>query len=219
MGSIASGDDGGGAGDWKGITALSLGNGDGTAGRGAAPSRSIIPIFAAPFHTTFVRQRLFSYARLPHLGRVDTFDCRWTARRTEVSPRILGRGRSDGDSGNSPEGGATGHAGAALALPIRARLIRPLHHFHPPYSCPARVRCAASKSRRKTSVREGEAARAAGSHPRKVAEKRYAPVRKVCDYNMWGRCEASRPGNIVVSGRVSDRLGFRLRHMKPTVRQ
>jgi hypothetical protein len=39
---------------------------------------------------------------------------------------------------------------------------------------------------------------------RKVAEKRYAPVRKVCDYNMWGRCEASRPGNIAVSGRVSD---------------
>ena len=30
---------------------------------------------------------------------------------------------------------------------------------------------------------------------RKVAEKRYAPVRKVCDYNMWGRCEASRPDN------------------------
>ena len=96
MGSMASGDDGDGAGDWKGITALSLDNGDGVAGRGAAPSRSIIPIFAALFHTTFVRQRLFSYAQPPHLGRVDTFDCRWTARHTEVSPHILGLGRSAG---------------------------------------------------------------------------------------------------------------------------
>lgn len=219
MGSIASGDDGGGAGDLKGMKAPSLDNGDGTAGRGAAPPRSIIPIFAAPIHTTFVRQRLFSFARLPHLSRVDTFDCRWTARHTEVPPRILGFGRSAGDSGNSPEGGATGCPGAGSALPTRARLIRPLHHFHPPYSCPARVRSAASKSRRKTSVCESEAARAAGSHPRKVAENRYAPVRKVCDDNMWGRCEASRPGNTAVSGRVSDGLGFRLGHMKPTVRQ
>lgn len=194
MGSMASGDDGDGAGDWKGMKALLLDHGDGTAGRGAAPSRSIIPISAAPFHTTFVRQRLFSFARLPHLGRVDTFDCRWTAQHTQVSSRIPGRGRSAGDSGNSPEGGATGLPNAGSALPIRARLIRPSHHFHPPYSCPARVRCAASKSGRKTSVCESEAARAAGSHPRKVAEKRYAPVRKVCDYGMWVRCKASRPG-------------------------
>lgn len=193
MGSIASGDDGDGAGDWKGMKALSLDNDDGAVGRGAAPSRSIIPIFAAPFHTTFLRQRLFSYARLPHLGRVDTFDRRWTARHTKVAPRILARGRSADDSGNGPEAGATVHRGAGSALPIRARLIRPSHHFHPPYSCPARVRCAASKSLRKTSVCESEAARAAGSHPRKVAEKRYAPVRKVCLSNMWVRCEASRP--------------------------
>lgn len=38
----------------------------------------------------------------------------------------------------------------------------------------------------------------------KVAEKRYAPVRKVCDYKLWVRCEASRPGNIAFSGSVSD---------------
>lgn len=105
MGSITSGDDGDGAGDWKGITALLLDDADGTAGGGAAPSRLIIPIFAAAFHTTFLRQRLFSYARLPHLDRVDTFDCRWTARHTEVAPRILGRGRSAGDSSNGPEAG------------------------------------------------------------------------------------------------------------------
>lgn len=150
MGSIASGDDGGGAGDWKGITALSLDNGDGTAGRGAAPSRSIIPIVVAPFHTTFVRQRLFFHARLPQPGRVDTFDCRRMARHTEVSPRVLRHGRGTGDNGNSAKVGPIGHPGAGSALPIRARLVRPSHHFHPPYSCPARVRCAASKSRRKT---------------------------------------------------------------------
>lgn len=198
MGSVASGDDGDGAGDWKGITALSLDKGDGMAGRPL--SHSIIPIFAAPFHTTFVRQRLSSYARLPHLGRVDTFDCRWTARHTEVLPRILGRGRSAGDSGNSSEGGATGDPGASSALPNRARLIGLSAHFHPPYSCPVRVRCAASKSRRKTSFREREGARAAGSQPRKVAERRHAPVRKVCLSNMWVRCEASRPEKF---GRVS----------------
>lgn len=55
MGSIASGDNGRAAGDWKGITALSLDNGDGTTGTGTAPSRSIIQICAARFHTTFVR--------------------------------------------------------------------------------------------------------------------------------------------------------------------
>ncbi len=194
MGSMASGDDGDGARDWKGITAISLDDGDGTAGRGAAPSRSFIPISAAPFHTTFVRQRLFSFARLPHLGRVDT---------SIVAGRLgirngthLGRGRSAGDNGNSPEGEATGHPDASSALTIRARLIRPSHHFHPPYSCPARVRCAASKSPRKTPVCESDAARAAGSHPRKVAEKLYAPVRKVCDCRLWVRCGASRPDKL-----------------------
>lgn len=33
-----------------------------------------------------------------------------------------------------------------------------------------------------------------GLASQKVAEKRYAPVRKVCDHNLWVRCEASRPG-------------------------
>lgn len=148
MGSMASGDDGDGAGDWKGITALSLDNGDGTAGRGATPSRSIIQICAAPFHTTFVRQHLFSYARLPHLGRVDTFDCRRTAQYTEVSPRVLGCGRGAGDSGYSSEGGSTAHPDAGSALPVRARLSGRSRHSRPPYSCPTRVRCALSKSGR-----------------------------------------------------------------------
>lgn len=38
-----------------------------------------------------------------------------------------------------------------------------------------------------------------GLASRKVAEKRYAPVRKVCDYKLWVRCEASRPDNSGVS--------------------
>jgi len=37
-----------------------------------------------------------------------------------------------------------------------------------------------------------------------MAEMLHSPVREVCEYNMWGRCEASRPGNIAVSGRVSE---------------
>lgn len=67
MGSIASGDDGGGAGVVKGITALSLDNGDRTAGRRAAPSRPIIRFYDVSFHPTIVRQRLFFYAELPQL--------------------------------------------------------------------------------------------------------------------------------------------------------
>lgn len=63
MGSIVSGDEGGGAEDLKGMKAPSLDNGDRTAGRGAVPSRSIIQTCAAPFHTTFVRQGLFFYAQ------------------------------------------------------------------------------------------------------------------------------------------------------------
>ena len=43
-----------------------------------------------------------------------------------------------------------------------------------------------------------------GLASQKVAEKRYAPVRKVCDYKLWGRCEASRPDNVAFSGSVSD---------------
>lgn len=91
MGSIASGDDGGGAGGLKGMTALSLDNGDGTAGRRAAPSRSIIKICAAQFHTTFVRQCLFFCAELSQLCPVNTLGCRRTAPHTKVSPPFTGR--------------------------------------------------------------------------------------------------------------------------------
>lgn len=90
MGSIVRGDDGGGAGELKGITALSLDGGDETAGRGAVPSRSVIQICAALFHTTFFRQCLFFYARLPKPGPADALSCRRTAPHTKVSPRVLG---------------------------------------------------------------------------------------------------------------------------------
>lgn len=46
--------------------------------------------------------------------------------------------------------------------------------------------------------------RVVGIASQRVAEKRYAPVRKVCDYKLWVRCEASRPGNIAFSCSVSD---------------
>lgn len=35
-----------------------------------------------------------------------------------------------------------------------------------------------------------------GLASQKVAEKRYAPVREVCDYKLWVRCEASWPGTL-----------------------
>lgn len=58
-----------------------------------------------------------------------------------------------------------------------------------------RLLCAASKFLRKPSVLIKATSRGSGLAPRKVAENRYAPVRKVCDYKMWVRCEASRPCN------------------------
>lgn len=88
MGSIASGDDGGGAGDWKGIVISSLDKGDGTTGRKTAPSRSIIRICAAPLHTSFVRQCLFFYAQLPQLSPKDTLVSRGTAPHTGELPSV-----------------------------------------------------------------------------------------------------------------------------------
>lgn len=61
-----------------------------------------------------------------------------------------------------------------------------------------RVRCAPSKRPRKASFSTCKTSRAAGSHPQKVAEMRYAPVRKVCDYKLWVRCEASRPDSLAI---------------------
>ena len=63
MGSIASGDDGDGAGDWKGIKALSLDNGDGTAGRGAAPSARL-----SRFVLRYSTRRLYANACFPAPG-------------------------------------------------------------------------------------------------------------------------------------------------------
>lgn len=93
MGSIASGEDGDRAGDLKGTAAPSLFNGDEAAGMGAAPSRPIIQICAAPFHTTFVRQCLFFYAQLPQLAPLDALGCRRTAPHTGALPRVCGRRR------------------------------------------------------------------------------------------------------------------------------
>ena len=103
MGSIASGEDGGGEGDLKGTTAPSLFNGDGTAGRGAAPSRPIIQICAAPFHTTFVRQCLFFYAQLRQLAPLDALGCRRTAAHMGASLSVCGRLRSVEGQRLSPE--------------------------------------------------------------------------------------------------------------------
>ena len=158
MGSIASGEDGGGAGDLKGTTAPSLLNGDGAAGRVAATTRPIIQICAAPLHTTFVRQCLFFCAQLPQLAPLDALGCRRTLRIREHRHAFADSGGVSRDSGFRPEGRSTRHPGTGSALPIRARLIRRSGHFRPPYSCPARVRCAASKRVRIPSLCGNEAA-------------------------------------------------------------
>lgn len=158
MGSIASGEDGGGEGDLKGTTAPSLFNGDGTAGRVAAPSRPIIQICAAPFHTTFVRQCLFFYAQLPQLAPWDALVAAERLRIWEHRYAFADAGGVSRDSGFRPKGGSTRHPDTGSALPIRARLIRRSGHFRPPYSCPARVRCAASKRGRIPSLWGNEAA-------------------------------------------------------------
>src|SRR3546814_6040720 len=103
MGSIASGEDGDGAGDLKGTTAPSLFNGDRTAGRVAAPSRPIILICAAPFHTTFVRQCLFFYAQLPQLAPLDALGRRRTLRIREHRHAFADAGGVSRDSGFRPD--------------------------------------------------------------------------------------------------------------------
>lgn len=77
----------------------------------------------------------------------------------------------------------------------RAKSGHPLAAFCPPLSRPTRQRCAAAKPRRKPPLLTLAASRGSGLAPRKVAEILHAPVRKVCDYKMWVRCEASRPCN------------------------
>ena len=45
----------------------------------------------------------------------------------------------------------------------------------------------------KTAVLDWRGSGVVGLASQKVAEKRYAPVRKVCADKLWARCEASRP--------------------------
>jgi hypothetical protein len=82
--------------------------------------------------------------------------------------------------------------GVTLA-PDRAESGPAASRFCPPLPCPTRQRCAAAKPRRKPPFSIKAASRGSGLAPRKVAEILHAPVRKVCDYKMWVRCEASRP--------------------------
>lgn len=84
--------------------------------------------------------------------------------------------------------------GVTLA-PDRAESGPPVSGFCPPFSRPTRQLCAAAKPRRKPPLLTEPASRGSGLAPRKVAEILHAPVRKVCDYKMWVRCEASRPCN------------------------
>lgn len=216
IGSIASGDDGGGAGDLKGMKALSLDSGDGTAGRGGAPSCSIIRICAAPFHTTFVRQCLFFYARLSQLGPVDALCCHRTAQHTEVSPHVLGRWRSAeghrllprGPFDRSPRHGLSASNSRAADPPLASFSSVILVFGEGADAHLEKWQIAVTLRKRSSGV--------VGLAARKVAEKRYAPVRKVCDYEMWVRCEASRPeifGPVRFRSRgATDRFGVESRH-------
>ncbi len=193
-GSIASGEDGGGAGDLKGTMALSLFNGDGTAGRGAAPPRPIIQICAATFHTTFVRQCLFFYAQLPQLGPVDALGCRRTAPHTGASPRVCGRRRSVEGQRLSPGGRAYTSPGHRFSASNSRAADPPLRSFSSAEFVSGESAMRSLEKWQNTVTLRKRGSGVVGLSPRKVAEKRYAPVRKVCDYKLWVRCGASRPG-------------------------
>jgi len=168
MGSIASGDDGGGAGDWKGITALSLNNVDGTVGR-APPRRARLSRFVLRDSI----RRLYANACFPapgclQLGPMNPLGCRWTARNTDVKQRVLGRRRSVAGQPRLPGRRSTDRPDTGSALPIRARLIRSSRIF----------------------VRHIRVRRGCDAQPRKVAENRhFAKTRQRCS-----RIVASKSG-------------------------
>lgn len=193
MGSIASGEDGGGEGDLKGTTAPSLFNGDGTAGRVAAPSRPIIQICAAPFHTTFLRQCLFFYAQLPQLAPVDALGCRRTAPHMGASLRVCGRPRSVEGQRLSPEGRIYTSPGHRFSASNSRAVDPPLRSFSSAIFVSGESAMRSLETWQNTVTLGKRGSGVVGLSPRKVAEKRYAPVRKVCDYKLWVRCEASRP--------------------------
>jgi len=146
MGSIASGDDGGGAGGWKGITVLSRNNCDGTVTR-APPCPARLSRFALRYST----RRLCANACFPapgclQLGPMGSLGCLRTPRHTHVKQRVLGRRRNVAGQPRLPGRRSTDRRDTGSALPIRARLIGRSRHFRPPNSSPKRVRCAASKS-------------------------------------------------------------------------
>ena len=124
MGSIASGDDGGEAGDWKGMKAPSLNNRDGTAGR-ASPRRARLSrfvllhsirrlyadaCFSAPGYHNSVRWTLWVLSgRLSIRKYRHAFlDARGASRGRGYRPEVESIGRLD-----------TGSALRTQALPIR----------------------------------------------------------------------------------------------------
>lgn len=154
MGSIASGDDGGGAGCWNGMRhsrwATVTERLEGEPPRRAGLSRFVLR------HSTrrLYANACFSTRRCPGWAR-------WTLR--VVTGRLSVRKyrcalsvavEASKESGFRPKGRSTRHRDTGSALPIRARLIRRSRHFRPLYWCPARVRCAASKSLGKPSLYE-----------------------------------------------------------------
>lgn len=193
MGSIASGEGDGGAGDLKGTTTPSLFNGDGTAGRGAAPSRPIIQICAAPFHTTFVRQCLFFYAQLPQLAPLVALGCRRTAPHTRVSPRVCGRRRGVEGQRLTPGGRINTSPGQRFSASNSRAVDPPRRSFSSAIFVSGESAMRSLETWQNTVALRKRGSGVVGLSPRKVAEKRYAPVRKVCDCKLWVRCEASRP--------------------------
>jgi len=148
MGSIARGDEGGGAGDWKGITVLLLINGDGTVGR-APPRRVRLSRFVLRYST----RRLCANACFPapgclQRGPLDPLGCLRTPRHAHVKQRVLGQRRSVTGQPRLPGRRSSDRPDTGSVLPIRARLIGRSRHFRLPNSSPKRVRCAASKSGR-----------------------------------------------------------------------
>lgn len=119
---------------------------DGTAGCFAVPFARL-----SRFALCLSTRRLYANACFP--TPVFRNSARWT--RCVVTGRLSMRkyrhafsnaGGVSRDVGYHSEGGSTRHPDTGSALPFCARPICRSRHFRPPYSHPARGRCAASKS-------------------------------------------------------------------------
>lgn len=193
MGSIASGEDGDGAGDLKDTTkprcSTVTGRLEGLPPRFARLSKFVLrrstrrlyasACFSTPSYRNSPRWMLWVVA-----GRL---------RIREHRHAFADAGGVSRDSGFRPEGGYTRHPDTGSALPVSRAVDPTLRSFSSAIFVSGESAMRSLETWQNTVTMRKRGSGVVGLSPRKVAEKRYAPVRKVCDYKLWVRCEASRP--------------------------